>query len=564
LVGPIVGTTTQKAESLTRTGTAQTHQDELERLTVYAAFLAVLGAVFSVVAYVHQGSGTISQPYVITLLVGPAYLVGRHVNVRVGTFLVSLVSLALLFGVGWVQGRGASMMGWMSIPFLGHALVSFRADAGLMLALSAILSLWLEAQFSELTQYANGVISIIGFFAVLYAAVWLFMRARQGAILELQASVRELEEESEQRRLAEARAREAERRQTDFLAMMSHEIRTPLHGIVGLSQLLSEGDAGERTPAYLAALGGSSQVLLSLLNDVLDLAKLDSGELEISPRPTAIRALCTRILTGYQGAISTDKVKLHLEVDLAVPIGLMLDEARVTEILGNLIGNAAKFTDHGEIKVSVAWVDAHLELRVQDSGAGIPAPQLPKLFDRYSKGVDGRQRGSGLGLALVKELVDAMGGSIEVESFQGAGSLFIVRLPSEVVELDLAEQPKERMDGLHLLLVDDNSVNRFVGQSLFESRGAQVTLAESGPVALDLLNQGLSPDVIITDLHMPSMDGLALLERIRSSGLNHPVVAFSAAVGNERAAALEAGMAAFLPKPVDLNAACQTLRALAS
>ena len=469
---------------MTRTGTAQTHQDELERLTVYAAFLAVLGAVFSVVAYVHQGSGTISQPYVITLLVGPAYLVGRHVNVRVGTFLVSLVSLALLFGVGWVQGRGASMMGWMSIPFLGHALVSFRADAGVMLALSAILSVWLEAQFSELTQYANGVISIIGFFAVLYAAVWLFMRARRAAILELQASVRELEEESEQRRLAEARAREAERRQADFLAMMSHEIRTPLHGIVGLSQLLSEGDAGERAPAYLAALGGSSQVLLSLLNDVLDLAKLDSGELEICPRPTAIRALCTRILTGYQGAISTDKVKLSLDVELAVPVGLMLDEARVTEILGNLIGNAAKFTEAGEIQVSVGWAEGQLELQVRDTGSGIPPAQISGIFDRYSKGADGRQRGSGLGLALVRELVVAMEGDIEVESSEGVGSLFVVRLPTEAVEVELSAQPKERVDGLHLLLVDDNAVNRFVGQNLFESRGAQVTLAESGLAAL--------------------------------------------------------------------------------
>ena len=545
------------------TGTSVTRHAELKRLTVYAAFLALFGALFSVIAFLHAPSGEISKPYVLTLLVGPAYWLGRRYSVRLGTFLVSMVSLALLFAVGWVQGRGASMMGWLCIPFLGHALVSHRADAGVVLFLSGALSLFLESQFPELTVYANGVISIVSFFLVLYAAVWLFMSGRQAAIDDLHGTVLQLKEESEQRRLAEERAREAERRQADFLAMMSHEIRTPLHGIVGLSQLLSQGDAGERTPSYLAALGDSSHLLLSLLNDVLDLAKLEAGELDITPRPTPVRALCTRILTSYQGAVSTSEVRLTLDVALSVPAGLMLDEARVTEVLGNLIGNAAKFTQRGEIRVSVSWTEGQLELLVADTGPGISAARLPKLFDRYSKGVDGRQRGTGLGLSLVHELIVAMGGSVQVSSVEGQGSLFTVHLPAQVAEVDLRIAPQERMDGLHLLLVDDNPVNRMVGQSLFESRGAQVTLAESGQGALGLLSDGLRPDVVVTDLHMPGLDGLGLLDRIRDLQLGLPVVAFSAAVGEERASALQAGMVAFLPKPVDLDRACQTLKEVA-
>jgi CheY-like chemotaxis protein len=155
-----------------------------------------------------------------------------------------------------------------------------------------------------------------------------------------------------------------------------------------------------------------------------------------------------------------------------------------------------------------------------------------------------------------------MGGSVEVESTEGQGSLFSVRLPAQVAEVDISVQNIERMDGLHLLLVDDNPVNRMVGQRLFESRGAQVSLADGGPEALSLLEQGLRPDVVVTDLHMPGMDGVGLLERIRAQDRALPVVAFSAAVGEERALAMQAGMMAFLPKPVDLNRACLTVKEL--
>lgn len=547
------------------------HQTEVDaadinRLSIYATLVACFGALFSLIAFLQHPSGAISQPYPVVLLIGPAYLVGRHLSVRWGTLLVSLVSIGLLFGVGWVQSRGASMMGWMVLPVLGHSLVSFRRDVAVVVVLSAGGALLLEHHFAELTEYANGVISILGLFSVLYASVYLFVKGRQGVVLRLQSSVRQLEEVSELRRQAELRARAAEARQAEFLALMSHEIRTPLHGIVGLSQLISQGESGEDQQAHLDALGASSQVLLSLLNDVLDLAKLDAGELVISPRPTAVRALFDRILDTYKGSVSASEVKLELDVALAVPSGLELDEARVTEVVGNLISNAAKFTARGLIRVKVNWEEEHLGIQVQDSGSGIPPEHLPGIFDRYSKGKDGRQRGTGLGLALVRELVLAMDGQIQVKSVLGEGSTFCVRIPTRVARVSTHAKRRERMDGLHILLVDDSDVNLMVGQSLFESRGAQVTLADGGPGALGMLREGLVPDVVVTDLHMPGMDGLALLEEIRSAEFGHdlPVVAFSAAVGGERQRALDAGMQAFLPKPVDLDSACRTLKELAA
>ena len=152
----------------------------------------------------------------------------------------------------------------------------------------------------------------------------------------------------------------------------------------------------------------------------------------------------------------------------------------------------------------MAW----LELQVRDTGAGISKARLPKLFDRFSSGQDGRQRGTGLGLALVQELVSAMDGEVRVDSELGQGSVFTVTLPAALATVDLQQAPQERLDGLHLLLVDDNAVNRMVGQSLFESRGARVTLSEGGQAALGSLGEGLRPDVVITDLHMPGLDAI--------------------------------------------------------
>jgi signal transduction histidine kinase/ActR/RegA family two-component response regulator len=504
-------------------------------------------------------------PYFVgSVLISFGYVASKSGRPKLGAVVVGLCLTGLIIVAGYDQEAGSSMMGWLGVPFIGLSLVRSRQEGLPVLILAALGCLFLEHQSPQADPF-KVYPSVLAYFGVLFLSIGLFVKAKGRSERRLAGVVLELEDLAEERRVAELRAREAERRQADFLALMSHEIRTPLHGIIGISQILRRGGPPEEMEAYVDALGESGTLLLALLNDVLDLAKLDAGELVISPKPVAPLPMLRRLITSYQGAVVSSDVRLVGDLDPGLPEGLMLDEARVCELLGNLIGNAAKFTESGRIVLKAEWVAPYLKVQVLDTGAGIPQSAIAGLFDRFSQGENGAQRGTGLGLALVHELVHEMGGEIRVQSELGVGSCFEVQIPSSLVQPEKEDTvSSERLDGLHLLLVDDNAVNRMVGARLFEVQGARVTLADGGSSALGLLKRGLEPDVVVTDLHMPDLDGLELLARVRAGGFGRrdvPVVAFSAGVGQERQQAMEAGMAAFLSKPIDVKLACRELLA---
>jgi signal transduction histidine kinase/CheY-like chemotaxis protein len=356
-----------------------------------------------------------------------------------------------------------------------------------------------------------------------------------------------------------------------FLAVMSHEMRTPLNGIAGHAQILARrDDLPEPVREQLAIISASSDVLLSLINDVLDYSRTDAGSLQLSIAPFSIAEVCARICDIVRPNLEGRPISLRLDVAEARGAFHLGDERRVAQILLNLLGNAAKFTERGAITVEVArqpqavGLDL-IRLTITDTGIGVAQIQQGLLFQPFSQvdsGVSRNFEGAGLGLAISKALVDFMGGRIGVVSAPGAGSEFWVELPLRPTAAP-ADRPEttgqEDADdpaGGYVLVVDDHPVNRQVATMILAAAGFDVEHAENGAEALAAV-AAKSFDVIFMDLHMPVLDGLSACRAIRALGGaagRTPIIAMTAAALPEDVErCLAAGMDAHIAKPIDHN-----------
>ncbi len=384
---------------------------------------------------------------------------------------------------------------------------------------------------------------------------------------------------------AQEEAEQAARVKSEFLANMSHEIRTPLNAMLGLAQLL-EGEALSADQRHLVQrLRTAGRSLLALVNDILDVSKLAAGQLRLEVRTFAPAAVLAQVnsLLGQQARAKGLVFRLDLPAGLAA--WLRGDPLRLEQILVNLVGNAVKFTEHGEVRIQVSQQDidataVRLRLEVRDTGIGIAPEHLAILgtsFTQADGSITRRFGGTGLGLAISKQLVERMGGTFGVDSTLGVGSTFWCELPFERASADdarLAEAtPAERPDGprlsgLHCLVVDDSPLNQEVIEHALRREGARATLVADGRQALDWLrDQPQDVDAVLMDIQMPVMDGLTATRAIRQElGLTQlPVIAFSAGVmAEQRQEARACGFSDFLAKPVDLEdlvAALQRWRA---
>ncbi|NLH83246.1 MAG: response regulator [Phyllobacteriaceae bacterium] len=376
--------------------------------------------------------------------------------------------------------------------------------------------------------------------------------------------------------LAEARdrAEAATRARTAFLATMSHELRTPLNGVVGTIGLLeTEDDTGERA-LYLRTMRQSAEHLLQIIDDVLDIAKLEADRVTFERRPFEVEDLL-QTTTDLVAPLAHDKgLTIETALDPAVPTALYGDAGRLRQVLVNLLGNAVKFTEKGFVFVRVDLDGERrgangvaLRIRVQDTGIGIAAADLGHLFLKFSQ-LDGsitrRFGGTGLGLAISRELIEKMGGHITVESRLGEGSTFTVVVPLEVASEKAAPasdasppadvaRPGETRTGLDILLAEDNPTNTLVAVRLLENMGHRVTAVADGRAALAAL-AGRRFDLVLMDVMMPVMDGLTATKLVRSGDratAGVPIVALTAnALAEDREAALEAGADGFVTKPV--------------
>ncbi len=363
-------------------------------------------------------------------------------------------------------------------------------------------------------------------------------------------------------------AEQAVREKSAFLANMSHEIRSPMNAILGFSELLEPEGLTPRQSQYVRAIRDSGASLLQLINDILDLSKLEAGKLELHPDPTDMRDSCEFLRTVFGQQAVMKSLQLRFELSPTLPRALLLDRLRLRQVLVNLLSNALKFTDKGFVKTRVSWQrndnpeTGTLLIDVEDTGIGIPADKLQEVFQPFVQADSRRtaeREGTGIGLTIVKRVTELMGGTLTVESTVSQGTTFHLRLPDVPVSGlspvgDHAE-PGRAVDfndlaPAVLLVVDDNQANRALMAGIFERTHHRVLFANNGQEALDLLNQG-RPDVVLLDIRMPVMDGQTTLAEIRkqASMASLPVIAVTASSKSGEEHELQAQFSGFIRKP---------------
>ncbi len=362
---------------------------------------------------------------------------------------------------------------------------------------------------------------------------------------------------------ARTEAVEAARAKSRFLTVMSHELRTPMNGVLAVAELLRRQPLNAQAHAHITTIVESSETLLRILHDALDLSRAEAGELELHPVATPLRALMDDVQATWAPRASQDNVTLMVSYEGDTELAAVVDGARVTQLFNNLIGNALSFARNGVVEAGLKAVASgnriHLEARVRDDGAGIEADRVEAVFEPFAHGSG--QDGAGLGLAICRQIVDRMGGRIWAENNPGRGTTFAFDLDVERTQVEAAASSNvENLGGdgdlathPHILIVDDNATNRVVAQALCEMFGCTSETAEDGVEALETVQERRF-DLILMDIKMPRMDGVQATQAIRAlTGpvRDIPIVALTANADPDDAKKyLAIGMAAVVEKPI--------------
>jgi signal transduction histidine kinase/CheY-like chemotaxis protein len=532
----------------------------------------------------------------------------HRVIVLLGTLVVGVFSLyiqaiknlprlagASLIAALWVapvslmfeEGFSSSNWAWLlPVILLANFILSRRASiifAAISVAILIVIALLtlqgklgytIDARDHAITVSISGSLIL-----VLACALGYFYRTNQlQAEQQLRSNMARLAVEVDVRRNAELKALAGERAKATFLTTVSHELRTPLNGVIGASDLLATKTLSSDVQELVDVIKTSGEMLLDVINNVLDLSRLDEGKLNLVIVPTDLHRAIESCSDPLAMLAQQKGLALDLCIAPSVPRFAYTDAARIRQLIMNVCGNAIKFTVEGVVSINASYVDNRLALSIKDTGVGIPQASLEEIFQPFAQvesSADRRFGGSGLGLSIVKRLVVLLGGDIDVESELGVGTEFKLALPMEPVSESefqankgLATQlpllKRFPSQGATILVTDDNAVNRQIARQLLTKLGHKVLEARDGSEAIETIRRG-NIDLVLMDVQMPVMDGLCATKKIREMGgllgLT-PIIGLTAnaMIGDENEMR-SAGMDAFLAKPVRLE---QLKQALAS
>lgn len=509
----------------------------------------------------------------------------------------------LLAALAWTGGLGAPALPWiLLLPLLAHFFVGRTFAFAVLFASLAFLSAMYAATLAgydfQSSYQADQLarlrwLSGAAFAVTATATAALYDDARRRALRlqeQINAQLRETNE-----RLAQARdmAEATTRAKTTFLATVSHELRTPLHGVLAMTDALRSQPLGDGAREQVAIAERSAQTLKALIEDLLHLSEIEAGEVRITPAPWPVRRGIADLVQIFQPEAEAKGLALRAEISPDVPAEVKLDPLRVQQVVANLLGNAVKFTETGEVVLRCRWrpqeagaqaeapqaspgregVMGDVILSVSDTGPGVPPAEQEKIFAPFVRGDDTATRrhgGTGLGLAISRELTERMGGALTLSSDAGAGSVFTVELPCEALTAAPVEeagagadpgeaggeQGQETPDHVpQILVADDSIICQQVLLQLLKPSGYGVKLVSNGQEALDALAE--QPfDVVLMDCEMPQLDGISAVRQLREreAGDTHTVVVAVTAHGldEHRAICLEAGMDDVMAKPFRL------------
>ena len=363
--------------------------------------------------------------------------------------------------------------------------------------------------------------------------------------------------------LAKNSAEKANRAKTEFLSSISHEIRTPLNAIVGLSEIINKTDDIKEIHEDSKDIVNASYTLLEIVNSILDISKIEAGKMEIVKVNYNPRDEIQKLAKLLETRIGSKDLKLYVEIDNNLPNVLYGDLNKVKQIISNLLSNAIKYTESGRVDLRVVVENTdkicNLEIMVKDTGRGIKEEQLSHLFtkfDRLEADKNTSIEGTGLGLAITKSLVEMLGGTINVESTYGVGSVFSVTIPEEISDVVLETTETEsitKYNGVTSLIVDDSKLNLKVAEKILSEYGLTSETVLSGDECIEKIKRGNNYDIIFMDIMMPNKGGVETLKELKSlPNFNTPVVALTAdAMEGQKEAYLSAGFIAYLSKPID-------------